>query len=571
MSKTSASTLCETNQMRGLPQENVFIQNLFRFPTDYGAPFQRSATSTAPVQFCAVASAQGDDTIGATALQEVMKILSGMASQAQTRSVLDFENFVSQFIAAANSAVCRLSISNHGAAVRVSITILLIEGDTMRIVSVGNTRAVLIRQNHVINLSDDQTVAHRYVQMGAIPAEAEISHPERTVLTQYLGKFQQDGPVLPEKQIYMKLADGDEICLLGTGISQGLSDYLRNSVLIKPVSLEEKANEIIGRCVQNNVKGGLSVLLLRVESTLLMPAGAYMPAMDGSYAAAGLSSSVLSPAQNSAYGQEPLTPAYNQVPAASTYTAFPEKTEQNSLYEEVSPEPPDDPAKLAAARKKARTLAVIRPIAVFLGCILVGYLGVMFLFNVGNLMKPASTAATDQNGAVASLNKVMYVTEEMVALYPDPSLDNAPTAYLNRGDVVTLQEVSGSFSKVVTVDSTAGYIISTMLSDTDPTIGESQAEMSADPTPIPSQEQTAVTASKPSETAASQTSAPSETTPTPTAAPSVTPDPSASVTPSVTPDPSASVTPSVTPDPGATAAPSPEVTLSPTPEPTVTP
>lgn len=570
MSKTIASTLCETNQMRGLPQENVFIQNLYRYPTDYGAPFQRSATSTAPVQICAVASAQGDDTIGAMALQEVMKILSGMAAQAQTRSVLDFENFVNHFIASANSAVCNLSISNRGAAVRVSITLLIIEGDTMRIVSVGNTRAVLIRQNRVINLSDDQTVAHRYVQMGAIPAEAESSHPERTVLTQYLGKFHQDGPVLPEKQIYMKLADGDEICLLGTGISQGLSDYLRNSVLIKPVSLELKANELVGRCAQNNIKGGLSVLLLRVESTLLMPAGAYMPAMGNNYDA-GPASSALSPAQNPAYGQESLTPAYNQAPA-STYTAFPENTNQNSLIEEDLPDPSDDPQKLAAARKKARTLAVIRPIAVFLGCILVGYLGVMFLFNVGNLMKPASTAATDQNGAVASLNKVMYVTEEMVALYSDPSLNNAPAAYLNRGDVVTLSEVSGSFSKVVTVDNKTGYVISTMLSDTDPTIGESQAEMSADPTPIPSQEQTAVTTSGASETKVSETTAPSETTPTPTVTPSVTPDPSASsVTPSVTPDPSASVTPEITPDPGATVTPAPDATLTPTLAPTAAP
>jgi len=120
MSKTIASALCETNQLRGLPQENIFMQNLYRFPSDYAASFQRSATSTAPVQICALASAQADDTIGATALQEVMKILSGMTVQAQTRSVLDFESFLDHFLATANTAVCNLSISNQGAPVRVS-------------------------------------------------------------------------------------------------------------------------------------------------------------------------------------------------------------------------------------------------------------------------------------------------------------------------------------------------------------------------------------------------------------------------------------------------------------------
>jgi len=502
MSKTIASALCETNQLRGLPQENIFMQNLYRFPSDYAASFQRSATSTAPVQICALASAQADDTIGATALQEVMKILSGMTVQAQTRSVLDFESFLDHFLATANTAVCNLSISNQGAPVRVSITILFIEGDAMRIVSVGNTRAVLIRQGRVIALTEDQTVAHRYVQVGAIPADAENTHPERAVLTQFIGRFPQDGPIIPEKQYHMKLVDGDEICLLGTGITQGLSDNTRDSVLIQAVSPEQKAAELIRRCIQNAVKGGLTVLLLHVESTLIMPAGAFKPGAGSSLAAAGASAAAV-------------------IPAAQT------NTESAAV-----PVIPDNPNKRAADIKRARTIAIIRPIGLFLGCILVGYLAVMLIFNVANIMKPASTPATDTNGSVAVLSKVVYVNAEMVALYSDASLNNDPIAFLNRGDVVTLQEISGSFSKVITIENVTGYVVSSMLSDSDPTIGESQPEMSADPTPIPSKEQTAVTTSGPKETAPTETAATSsETAPTTseTAAPIVTVSPTPTV------------------------------------------
>ena len=495
MSKTIASVLCETNQMRGLPQENVFLQNLYRLPPDFSASFQRTATSTAPVQICALASAQADDTIGAMALQEVMKILSAMVNQAQTHSFLDFELFINQFITAANASVCNLSISNHGAPVRVSLSMIVIEGDTLRIMSVGNTRAVLIRQGRVISLSEDQTVAHRYVQLGAILPDAENTHPERSVLTQYIGRFPQDGPILPEKQIYMKLSDGDEICLLGTGITQGLSDYVRNSVLLKTVSPEEKSGELIGRCVQNNVKGGLTVLHLRIENTLLMPAGAYMPGAGAALAAAGTAAAVIPSAMAS--------------------------TENGLQADGSSPEMNDNPNARAIARKRAKTIAIIRPIAIFLGCILVGYLSMMLFFNIGNLMKPSSSAATDSNGSAVVLNKVMYVNADLVALYPDASLNNEPIVYLSRGDVVTLNEVAGSFSKVTTIESTIGYIVSSMLSDSDPTIGETNPEM-ADPTPIPSELPTAVTTSGAAETTPapttetaateSQTSATSETT-----------------------------------------------------------
>jgi len=522
MSRTIAAALCETNQTRGLPQENVFVQNLYRLPSDYSMSFQRSTESTAPVQICAVASAQGDDTLGAMALQEVMKILSGMVAQAQTRSVLDFEIFVNQFLAASNSAVCGLSVSNNGSPIRVSMTMLIIEGSTMRIVSVGNTRAVLIRAGNAIALTNDHTVAHRYVQMGAILPDAENSHPESTVLTQYIGKFQQDGPVLPEKHIFMPLTDGDEICLLGTGITRGLSDINRNSVLVQAASPEQKANELVRRCMQGNIKGGLTVIVLKVESTLLMPAAAFRPGTVSSLAAAG----AVTDAVNSSVSSVPV----QRVQAAET---TPERTENQNTSE--------------SARKRAKTIAVIRPIAVFLGCILVGYVSLFALFNVGNLMKSTSSPATDSNGSVAVLNKIMYVNADMVAFYSDPSLNNSPTLFLNRGDVVTLLEVSGSFSKVTTTDNVTGYIVSSMLSDSDPTIGESQQEMTADPTPIPSKEQTAVTTSGPKETKPSETSA---ATPTPTDTPApATLTPTVSTTPTASPTPTdtLTITPSPTP------------------------
>jgi serine/threonine protein phosphatase PrpC len=564
MSKTIAAALCETNQLRGLPQENVYIQNLYRTPADYSAPFQRSASSTAPVQICAVASAQGDDTIAAMALQEVMKILQSMTAQAQKHSVLNFESFSGQFLSSANAAVCNLSAANHGSPVRVSITMLLIEGDTMRIISVGNTRAVLVRQGRVITLSEDQTVAHRYVQLGALTPDAENTHPERSVLTQYIGKFQQDGPVLAEKQIYMKIMDGDELCLLGTGIAQGLSDYYRNAILISPAALEIKANDIIGKCSQNGVQGGLSVLILKIENTLVVPAGGFVPPVPSMINTAtdnAITFSSRDPKQGSTYNHISSSSLREESAFSSVNDPYIQDPSEDN--EEDFSNMPITAKKKTVSSKKSRNLAIIRPIAVFLGCILVGYLGVMLLFNVGDLMRSGKTIATDSNGSTVALTKVMYVNAQMVAVYPDPSLNNTPTVYLNRGDAVTFTKVSGSFSEVTTADNVSGYIISKMLSDSDPTIGESEQE-SADPTPIPSKEQTAVTTSKKSSTEPDKTTAvTSETkisesnTVTPTAGltPSITPGVTPSVTPNVTPDgtsettaATSSVTPGITPE-----------------------
>ena len=72
MSKTSSAAVCETNQIQGKNQENVFFHSLYRMANEYGAPYVRSAKSTAPIQICALFSAQGEDTLAAMTLQAVL-------------------------------------------------------------------------------------------------------------------------------------------------------------------------------------------------------------------------------------------------------------------------------------------------------------------------------------------------------------------------------------------------------------------------------------------------------------------------------------------------------------------
>ena len=468
MSKTIASAFCETNQARGLPQENVFQQNFYRLPADFGSSFIRSTASEDTIQFYAAASAQGDDNRAAMALQEVMKIVSDTSREFAARPEFRFDVYVNQLITNTNSAVCNYFLRSPGAPIKVSLTAAVLEKDTVRIISVGNTKAVLIRNGQVIPLTENQTAANRYVQMGAITPEAERLHPESDVLTQYIGRFQEDGPVLPDTSKYLRLIDGDEICLLGTGIEKGLTITERDYILTGPMTPAQKAADLVAHARQNQVRGGLTVLDIRIESALGQQA--YIPV--SAYAA----------------------------PAAEDTAAMSE-----------------NPNIRTAGNFYTRHKRIILPAAVFLGCVLAGYLLVFGLFNIGNLMKPSSTPATDYNGSAAVLSKVMYINTDQVALYSDAAMQAAPSVFLNRGDVVTLLESGDPLSKVTTTDGVTGYVQTAMLSESDPTIGESVAE-TGDPTPIPTEQQatSAATAgaSESTTSAPTETAAPTETSKT---------------------------------------------------------
>lgn len=274
MSKTVSTCLLETNQIQGKPQENVFFHSLYRTEPEFISEFLRTARSTSPIQICAIFSAVGPDNLSAVLNIELNKELAAIVADTQKQPVLDFDAFSNRVVNTLNSKVCSYIVAKGGTPIKVSMTLMAIEGDILRLIHIGNTKAVLYRDNKIMALTEEQTVAHRYVQMGAITPDQEKTHPEKDTLTQYLGKMPQDGELVPEKKVNIKLRDNDEIYLMGNGISKAIPQQMRNMVICKPLSTEDKAREIIISAVNYGVKYGLSLVAMKIESTFLLPGDA---------------------------------------------------------------------------------------------------------------------------------------------------------------------------------------------------------------------------------------------------------------------------------------------------------
>jgi serine/threonine protein phosphatase PrpC len=543
MSRTISSAICETNKALGLPQENVFFHSLYRLPGEYSSTFVRSAKSTSPIQIAAIFSAQGADNIAASSLQQVINAFSGIVKQTQSKAVIDYESFSTQVVSVLNNLVCNISIANSGTPLRLSCTMLVIEGDVLRILSIGNTRSYLLRKGKVISLTEDQTVAHRYVQLGAITRDAENTHPERNVLTQYLGRFPQDGPVVPEKKVHFKLQDNDEIMLFGVGIAQYLQPSVLGFISSKPTLPETKASEFVSAALQSGARGGISALVFKVESVLVIqpqvpvqPQSSQIIPATAAYSAVA-SSAVLSQNQQ----------VSNSLPKSGNVAGVQRIPTDDLLSDKLSSEDDYMPNHKSSKLKKV-LMELLISIGIFVCCFFIGYGAMFVVMNYGNWTEnknPTISGTVDLN---ESLNKVMYSFSDHISVFAEESLDSAILQELSRGEAVKLISSNNSFAKVVTNAGNTGYVMTAMLSDTDPTIGDPIPDMSVDPTPIPdyvkitpsptpkpttptSEETDQTTESStettPSETSASETTESSETgpTPTPTLSPTLTPTP----------------------------------------------
>ncbi len=481
MSKTVATCIAETNQEQNKPQENVFFLTLSRKIEDFPNEFLRTARSTSPIQICAIFSTIGPDNLSAELNLELNAELEKIVASTANQPVLDFEAFSNLVVNTLNVRVLNFGI-NKGKQFKTSMTMLVIEGDILRVIHLGITKAVLFRDKKIMVLTEEQTVAHRYVQMGSITPEEEKDNPENMNLTQYLGKLPQDGELKPEKKVHLKLRDDDEIILMGLGISRGMPAQMRNSIIVRPDSTENKAKEIINAAVNNGVKSGLTIIDLKVESTFLLPGDAVIRTNLQSDASIAPVAAATVAAEKSDF--TPFELAEKDEDADDTISFVPGKTpihvdEDEEEEEEEAEEVPD---KASVGRKIA---TIVMPIIVFILCLILGF-GIMFLvLNIRDFME-ANAPETMPSAAVGT---AYYAVEDNTPVYSMPSQNSTIIANLKRGDVVTLQQaVDQNFSKVVTSNSMTGYCLTSQLTTEDPNNGaapapgESANESAADAT-----------------------------------------------------------------------------------------
>ena len=551
MSKTVSTCICETNLIANQPQENVFFLTLSRKKSDFPNEFMRTARSTSPVQICAVFSCIGPDNAGAMLNIELNNELERIVASVSNSPVLDFEAFSNQVINVLNVKVCNVSAS-IGTPLKVSMSMVVIEGDVLRVIHVGNTKATLLRDNRLMVLTEEQTVAHRYVQMGVITPEQEMTHPDNMNLTQYLGKMPQDGPVVPFKKVQLKLKDNDEIFIMGLGISHLMPAQMRNLILVRPINSESKARELMNSAMNYGIKSGLTAICMKVESTFLLPGDAVIGshlASDGTVAAAA--------AQEQAYTpfNEPRRPA---APAARRNTndtiPFNPNDQEDDYEDEYDDEDDyynDNDYKYDKKEKNKRIMAIVIPIVIFLVSTLIGF-GIMYLiFNFGDIIgkSDATTAAT-------ASNLVYYGTEDGTPVFAQEDINSTLVASLNKGAAVSVNSAGSLFSFVTTTENVQGYILNDKLSIDDPTFGQESSILETDATPTPGGEsETSETSESTTESTTIETTEMTPqtqprrntNTPTPTPVPTPTDEPEP-FEPDVDPDPDDPVTP-VTPDP----------------------
>lgn len=163
-----------------------------------------------------------------------------------------------QQIQAALSELARTDRSLSGMGTTLTLAASL--GADLLIAHVGDSRAYLMRQGHLQQLTRDQTMAQAMVDAGMLTAEVAAKHSLRHVLTGVLTTTDKTVPLEVE---WFRLLDGDQILLCSDGLSDMVPQAKIGEVLIQTGPASEICRTLVDAALEAGGRDNVTAVLAR--------------------------------------------------------------------------------------------------------------------------------------------------------------------------------------------------------------------------------------------------------------------------------------------------------------------
>ena len=192
---------------------------------------------------------QAGELASALATQGLVERLSrGSASHPAPTAALAREGLLKEAVREVNAEVLRAASKPSTRGMGTTLTAVLLAGSVLSIAHVGDSRAYLVRDGKLHQITQDHNWVAEEVARGALTPQQGREHPGRNVLTRALGT----APSVDVDSLSLKVNAGDVLMLCSDGLHSLVSDDEIVQVLVgaEPQQacqlLVERANELGG-------------------------------------------------------------------------------------------------------------------------------------------------------------------------------------------------------------------------------------------------------------------------------------------------------------------------------------
>ena len=203
------------------------------------------------------------DGMGGAKAGEVASGLAAAALKEGARDGSSGEERVSSLIQEANRRVFRRATEDRDASgMGTTMTVALVDGERVVFGHVGDSRAYLIRNETIEQLTDDHSLVAELVRSGRLTPEEAEAHPQRSVITRAVGTE----PDVDVDTFAIEPAEGDLFLIC----SDGLTDMVDDRSIIQAIgkhrgNLDDAAKALVGAANRGGGEDNITVVFFQVD------------------------------------------------------------------------------------------------------------------------------------------------------------------------------------------------------------------------------------------------------------------------------------------------------------------
>jgi PPM family protein phosphatase len=196
---------------------------------------------------------RGGDVASNLALESLQATEEGSTAQ-------DFRDLVEQIKSANQRVLERGEADRNLRGMGTTLTAILAADGKAHVAHVGDSRAYMLRDGKLQQLTEDHTLVQRMVREGRLTEEEARSHPQRSVVTRALGVDEN----VPVDELTLDLKEGDRLLLCTDGLSSMIGSGAIQDILATEPDPQKAADLLVEEANQAGGDDNITVLLLEV-------------------------------------------------------------------------------------------------------------------------------------------------------------------------------------------------------------------------------------------------------------------------------------------------------------------
>jgi serine/threonine protein phosphatase PrpC len=223
------------------------------------------------------------DGMGGAQAGEVASRLAASALEGGDSDGLDGPERIDALIQEANRRIYdRASTDPAASGMGTTMTVALVEGMTVAVGHVGDSRAYLVRGEQMEQLTEDHSLVNELLKSGRLSEEEAHVHPQRSVITRAVGT----DPDVDVDGFTIEAEEGDVFLLCSDGLTDMVADEeILELVLANRDDLDKAVKSLVTAANRGGGEDNITAVAFRIsaEASASLEDTAAMPAltMDG--------------------------------------------------------------------------------------------------------------------------------------------------------------------------------------------------------------------------------------------------------------------------------------------------